>query len=61
MGIGISPNYINEEGNARCACCRRKVNVGDTQLCVCCDKFVCNACSRYIATYAGYVCRKCKP
>ncbi len=59
--MGLSPNYINEEGNAACCVCRKKVYISDVETCIICDKFVCKNCARYRKQGSpyGYVCKKC--
>ena len=61
MGIGISSNYINEEGYTRCVSCRKKIFIKDAQTCEVCQKFVCPSCRKYRkqGNPYGYVCLKC--
>ncbi len=56
--MGVNSNQADEHGIVKCIACSKHVGVGSTQICVACDRFVCNSCATKIDH--GYLCSKCK-
>lgn len=60
--MGLNSEALSEDGYAICISCRKKTSVGELELCVECDRFVCKNCATYRrqGNPYGWVCKKCR-
>lgn len=61
--MGLNTYHVDENGNAMCTSCRKKIFISEADQCILCERWVCHSCGTYLrqgyhGSY-GYVCKAC--